>query len=562
MNVYSGLSRVEQRREAALGLGGGPVEPAWLGPAVWGFVALGIIVRLVRYLVDYPIWHDEAFLAASLWDRSPTALLLPLEYGQIAPWLFLVAERGVVLLLGYSELTLRLLPTISSVLSVPCLALVAGSILGRKPQLLAAAIFAVSIYPVRHGAEVKPYALDLLVSLILLAVAVRLLRDSRSSAGWWILAVLAPLAVWASYPSVFVAGGITLALGLPAIRSDRRAVRLGFLTFNLVLLASFAASYVLFTSAQASAMLDQYRNGCWANSFPPTDRPWTLPLWFLDVHSGTMMAYPAGDRHGGSLATLACFVIGCIALYRTGRRRLLALLLSPFLLGLIAACLGKYPYGGAPRIMLYLAPAICLTAGLGLSRLLDRLRRPLSRRFALPCVLAGAALLGVGLIVRDLARPYRVPEDVRTREFARWFWTGPAGSGEGVCLKSDLGLSFRSDLWSVGMSAVYLFHQRMYSERHRHGRPPAFDPSCYSSDRPLRLVSFDDWPEGVPAFDSWLAALMRDFEPRRRDTYLIQPGKPGEAWLRDAYVVLELVPRVEARSLARRPSVSPSPRRL
>ena len=68
--------------------------------------------------------------------------------------------------------------------------------------------------------------------------------------------------------------------------------------------------------------------------------------------------------------------------------------------------------------------------------------------------------------------PIGSPDDVRTREFARWFWTEKSRDGEVACLKTDLGLSFQTRLWSVGMSAVYLFHQRMFSERHRqHGRP-------------------------------------------------------------------------------------------
>ena len=69
---------------------------------VWFFVILGILIRLVRYLADYPIWHDEAFLACSLWDRDYVNLLRPLDYGQVAPWLFLAIERAIVTGLGYS----------------------------------------------------------------------------------------------------------------------------------------------------------------------------------------------------------------------------------------------------------------------------------------------------------------------------------------------------------------------------------------------------------------------------------------------------------------------------
>ena len=64
-------------------------EPAaddrWAVRASWLLVALGVLARLVRYLVDYPIWHDEAFVAASLWDRGFADLARPLEYGPDNP---------------------------------------------------------------------------------------------------------------------------------------------------------------------------------------------------------------------------------------------------------------------------------------------------------------------------------------------------------------------------------------------------------------------------------------------------------------------------------------------
>jgi hypothetical protein len=524
----------------------------WIIGATWFFVALGILLRLVRYLVDYPIWHDEAFLACSLWDRDYVALLRPLDYGQIAPWLFLAIERTIVIGLGYSELTLRLFPTICSVLSVLLFHHVGRRLLGRKAQLLAVAIFATSFYLIRHGAEIKPYASDLLASLILVALAVEAARSPASSRWLWILAAVVPVLVAVSYPAVFVAGGIGLALAPQALGSGRRPTRLAWVVYNLLLVSAFVSVYLSSAVFQAAAMREDYRNGCWAESFPPIDRPWMMPIWLLDIHTGTMMAYPAGDKHGASTGTLLCVIAGCLALSRQGRKSSLALLLAPFALGLIAACLGRYPYGGAPRIMLYLAPAICLLAGLGLADLLDRIRPQRLHRLVPLGILAALSILGSGLIVRDLAKPYRMIEDVRTRDFARWFWSEYAPHGEVVCLKSDIGLPFRPKLWRVGMSAVYLFHQRMYSDRVRNRRPVNLDPDHHSESHPLLLVAFDHLPTYSPGYQQWLGAVSRRYELRRTETYVIQPGKPEEDWLRDAYVVLEFVPRTaDARHIAR-----------
>ena len=536
-------------------------EPGWPLRATWCFVGLGILVRLVRYLVNYPIWHDEAFLAVNFWDRSYVDLLRPLDYGQVAPWLFLAIERTAVMWLGYSERVLRLFPTICSILSVPLFCLVSGQLVRGIPRLLAVAVFAVSFYPIRHGAEIKPYASDLLAAMILLYLALRWTRAPQSSRWWWVLTAIVPLLVTLSYPAVFVAGGISLASARTVLAANRRLVRLAWAVYSVVLTAAFVASYLACTVVQAQDMRLEYRFGIWAESFPPLERPWALPLWLLEIHTGTMMAYPIGERHGGSAATLLGVVIGGLALFRRGRKQELAVLLAPFGLGLIAAGLGRYPYGGAARIMQYVAPSICLLLGIGLAALLAR-ACPLSyRRGALATSLLCLSFLGVWIAERDLAKPYRVAEDLKTREFARWFWTEKARDAGVVCLKEDLGLPFRPGLWKVGMSAVYLFHQRMFSDQNARRLAARLDPADFSTHRPLRLVAFDALPRNLPGFEAWFSELGRSFEVRRTDSYLIQPGKPGEDWLRDAYDVLELVPRTTARAVAVAPGGQP-PRRL
>ena len=94
-----------------------------------------------------------------------------------------------------------------------------------------------------------------------------------------------------------------------------------------------------------------------------------MPLWLLDMHTGTMMAYPVGDKHGGSVVTFLLVVAGDWRFIARTARAILAMLLAPFALGLVAAALGKYPYGGTARTMQYVAPSICLLMGLGMAEL-------------------------------------------------------------------------------------------------------------------------------------------------------------------------------------------------
>src|SRR5260370_1254665 len=85
-------------------------EPAWITRATLAFVGLGVLLRVVRYLLNYPLWCDETMLAANLLERGYLDMLLPLDYRQVCPVLFLFVELTAVKLLGFSELSLRLFP--------------------------------------------------------------------------------------------------------------------------------------------------------------------------------------------------------------------------------------------------------------------------------------------------------------------------------------------------------------------------------------------------------------------------------------------------------------------
>lgn len=526
-------------------------DDRWFHRASWWLVVVGVAARLVRYLVDYPIWHDEAFVAASLWSRSFRDLAHPLEYGQVAPWLFLVVERIVVQCLGYSELTLRLFPAVCSIASVVLFRHLAARLLRGWALVLATAVFASAFYPIRHGNEIKPYSVDLLAAVTLLTLAVEYLRKPQSSRWLWIGAAALPLLLGLSYPAVFVAGGIALTLAPSTLLRGSNKLRLGFIAFGLALVGSFLTIYLAATVVQQREMGSFYRHGYWKDSFPPLDQPWWIPVWLLDMHSGNMLAYPVGERKGGSTATLACALVGCLALWRRDRRTVMAALTLPFALGLVAAFLGRYPYGGEARIMQYLAPPICLLTGLGAAALLARLRRPALASWSPRILVAAMILLALGLAGRDLVRPYRIPADLRAREFACRFWVQQGQGAELACLKSDLGVEFDPHTWQAGMSAVYLFYQRMYSPRHRSGTPFRLHPERYTEEHPLRLVIYNDLdPESEP-MSAWLTKMERDFRLQRSDMYVIDPGKAGESWLRDVYGVFDFVSKEPARAAVR-----------
>ena len=443
----------------------------WVAQATLGFVLLGVTIRVVRYLLNFPLWCDETMLAANFIDRGYADLLRPLDYRQVSPLLFRFAMLTSVRLLPFTEMSLRLVPFLFGVGSVLLFRVVAGRILRGVPLLLAVAIFAVSAWPLRYVAEVKPYASDLFVALALMALAVEWRRDT-SRVGWlWGLAALAPVAVGLSFPAVLVVAAIGLAL-LPSVaRSGRWDVRLAYAAFGLGALATFVALQGFYkTSPQDQAYF--YRD--WAEAFPPLDGPLAFAVWFLKTHTGFAFAYPIGGALGLSSLTFLYLTAGVVAHWRRDRRAVLGLMLMPFAMGLVAAAIRRYPYGMNTRTMQYLAPMICLLAGLGAAAILARFASPRARRDLLRASVVALAGLGLWHTGYDLTHPYKTPSDERARAFAKWLWTEKSINAELACPKVDFGQVFQPTHWGVDATDTYLCYQRIYSPRHcpRQAGPP------------------------------------------------------------------------------------------
>jgi hypothetical protein len=514
---------------------------SWLERVTWTFVALGVLLRVVRYLMDYPLWWDEAFLAVNFIRRGYLDLLLPLDYSQVCPILFLWIELTVVKLAGFSEWSLRLFPLACSGASVVVFRHAAGRVLGGVPLLLAVGIFAVSFHPIRHAADVKPYASDLLVALVLLVPVFDWLRAPDRTSRLWMLTLIAPVAVALSHPAIFVAAGIAMGL-LPAVaRSRQRRSSIAYAGFVASTGITFLALYAVFTRAQAASTLSTMQ-AQWTAAFPPMANPWALLKWFATAHSGGMFAYPCGGENGGSSLTLALFLAGAAVLWRQERRTLLLICVAPMAVALVAAALRRYPYGGVAdgspaRVMQYLVPSICLLAGLGAASGLGRIRKPRFQRLTLCTGLLVLATIGIVPLVLDAAHPYRAMHAQRARQFARRFWPDLARGAVPICLRWDVGLGpWNATNLNV---AVYLCNQRIYSPARWLGEMPRWQDA--STDRPLRCVLPLADP-GETRVAAWLGAMKTSYHLTKSRKLLENMAEPGAPPRIESYTIYEFVP--------------------
>lgn len=374
-----------------------------------------VLWMVVRFGLGFPIWGDEAFVVNNFADLGYAELFEPLPNGQVAPLLWLWLEKLFYDLGDGSIYWLRFPALVAGVVSTWLMLRFCLRALPQPSALFAFAIFAAAYYPLRHAVEVKPYALDLLFTLVQLNLALDLIAASgkRLRRKAIALVLISAVGVWASYPSMFVSGG--LALYFFARKSTRVKAVAGSLVFGV----SAVAMVFLFALPHARAASWLMEMDMWTPAFPPLDRIWTWPLWLVERHAGYMSAYPTGGRDYGSSVSLALMVVGAVGLWRCRQRAFLGLLLAPLLFNFVAATGKFYPYGGSIRVSIFMAPALCLLMGHGLTLCVQRFK-PTVQRYAAHtiCVLL-FAFTSMGL-VRDIQQPYKSEGDVRAKEFAAW----------------------------------------------------------------------------------------------------------------------------------------------
>lgn len=402
-------------------------------------LAFGLLWRITRYFLVFPMWGDEAFVSVSFFGRGFADMVHPLEHYQIVPAGFMWLVLATTKLLGTGELALRLVPAVAGVASLGLFWHLARQLVDRRSAFLAFAFLVASYFPVRYSTEVKPYSTDLFFALWMLWAAWRI-WERPSLSRWLMFTAAGAISIWMSYPAVFVASGSGLVLGLRALglvdlpderresestapthasRTSRVSQSVPWLASGLVLAFSLVAMYLIVAKGQEQSAPLLYENENWTRTFPPLSEPWHLPVWFFQTHTGNMFAYPIGARNGGSTATFILAALGVWTLW-VRRRPVALLLLAPFAMNFIAACMERYPYGESARVLQHLAPSVCLFAGTGLMATARQLGGPKGLRRTLHGTGGLMALIIIAGLVSDLRAPYKEIDDLRCREAIAW----------------------------------------------------------------------------------------------------------------------------------------------
>jgi len=346
----------------------------------WLLFGLGTLFRVRQYLAHLSFWNDEAALALNLSSRGFAELLHPLAHGQVAPIAFCWIEKASMLLFGPGELGLRLFPLLAGIGSLPLIFLFGRRTLGTRAGLISLGLLAVNGEAIRYAAELKPYSLDLLLALAFLLLGWRALHEELRPHDLLVLGVGGGVAVWLSFPVVFVLATLWCLLALSSTSRHRGRHAASLAAIGSLWILSFALQWYLLRTNAADAGLLEY----WSPYFMPLP-----PASFADLRwFGERFLKIFRDPLAMSPRDLvaAVFLAGCVCLYRK-TRPLLLLLVLPLSFNLLASGFKKYPFGD--RLLLYAAPSFLVPiAGLA-SELWNRPKPWLK--------MVGIAILGVTL---------------------------------------------------------------------------------------------------------------------------------------------------------------------
>lgn len=332
-------------------------------------VFLGIALRLFHYFYNRSLWTDEIYLSAGIVDMNFSDLLSkPLPYMQKAPVGYLLMSHLFVVVFGNNEMALRLYSLLTSIAALFLFLPVARYFLKPLGVFVGVTLLAIASPLIHHSVEAKPYGADLFTTIFILWLYVRYHREtSRSKLLLWGLG--GSIAVWLSYPSIFLLAGIALTTSIYYFLKGNWKV-----IFRLVIpfsmwLASFALSYFLFAKEGSDAGWLVYFFVKFDGYFPLqpiSGVTWAVRKAFAFFH------YPLGLTWINDLGihtnigrfiqrmTIVPLILSCLgALYFFKRdKKYLLLLSTTMIITFAASSLKLYPF--YERMTVFLAPFVIL----------------------------------------------------------------------------------------------------------------------------------------------------------------------------------------------------------
>jgi len=370
---------------------------------VWGLIGFGAIFRLSQYLFNRSLWLDEAKLAVNISQRSFLELLEPLKSAQGAPVIFLMIEKLLIEGWGNRDYVLRLFPLLCGLISLYLFYKLAMRFLSPRIVPLALCLFAVCDALIYYSSELKQYSSDVMTAVLLFLVTFYIGSTGFSLLRTVLYGVIGMVAIWLSYPAVFVLAGTGSCLFISALkRRDWKKLFCLSLVYG-VWIVNVAATYLAST---ADMTRNVHMQVYWSSAFMPFP-PMSLSdgMWFVKAFFRIFVDPVSIKLYG--LAALV-FLAGFVSMF-SARREDLVMLISPLPFALLASGLHLYPFQG--RMLVFLIPTVLILIAEGTQAIVTKISIQRAVRLGVGVLLIGLLLAPpLASSVYHLAKPRTVEE--------------------------------------------------------------------------------------------------------------------------------------------------------
>lgn len=320
-------------------------------------ICVGIYYRISIYLYNQSFWGDEIFLGMNMIDKTFSEFFAPLSGLQVAPPIFLIISKFLFEIarktgsIDYTDLALRFIPMISSVLTLPLFAYLTKKLFNnRYITLTATALLAFNPLSISFSQEFKQYTLEMFISLIILYIFINTDFKKNSALNLFLKSVLLSLLLWCSItaPIIITCGFIYLIY--KSLKEEYFNYK-KFFSFFIPLEIFFSAYYIYFCCPCINTNYDD------------------MYIFWSKYNGGTFLSENFFQTFGEGINFLCPlfsnprayfpFILsgGLIMLLNKNIKEAILIFL-PFIITVFASCLEMYPFQG--RLLLFLLPFIIL----------------------------------------------------------------------------------------------------------------------------------------------------------------------------------------------------------
>ena len=327
-------------------------------------IAIGLALALYQFFFNRSIWGDEATLTLNIIHRTPSGLLKPLDYKQVAPILFLEVEHFCFYLIPNSEFGLRLFPLSAYFASIYLLYKILSHFVKNKITiLLGLALFVFNSVVIYYSSEAKQYMTDVFTGLLIYFF---LLKDYKSQTNKLIiLGCIGALSIFLSNVSLIVLSTASVFL---IATSPKNKELLKLLMVFIPWGISFCFYYVFFISHHPSR---GYMIEFWSKekAFMPLN-PLSADFYrFLAAKFSMIFYFLFGYGSAGKILLPLFLILGLFNLYSSQKKAYVFLIILPTVIQLILSAFKLYPF--EKRLILFQYPILIMGIAAGFDFLFD-----------------------------------------------------------------------------------------------------------------------------------------------------------------------------------------------